>query len=382
MYKTPSNTQRRKSLGDVFSTVKTRLSRDKLADRREVENKSNEEEAHESNILNNSEMEVCQSSPAQDPPRLELMCRLAPSHIKTSSTLEASIDKAMANFGFEYGISQSHSSIKNCVRSQTLPRTGHPPPIPPRSYFRPRSPDGSTAEEPKETGSAKHVPISRHRSQSDNRVPSHWVEKILEESITLRSPTVDSPRLINVAARAGRTHRAYDFQDQVQEFQSRPSTPLSSADYESDIELSNSTGSEQSQYVGTVQAQPGSAKTSTWSLARAQGSTESLKISRHEPTQLLLHLGESANTLMGDVPSTSPAAARHGAMNNECLRHVKALVASRKDFFERSTSLSLDSEGSLEYSGFIRDEKSIIKHDDNDKENLGGLSRLDDYPIY
>ena len=203
----PVVARRRKSLGDMFQrAVKARLGRDKSSSSEDSPVCPSKGQSHRSS----EDAGLEESTPIQlrDPPRLEVLSELPNiNNLQRSSTFRTYLEKAASDINNKYGTVQSLPEARRARRRpswrKTLPNSSRVViPIPPRSYFRPRDESEPLPKTPSvraATSSGDVVDTRSRHYKTCNRIPARQVDKILEESLSLRDPpdyaSVKMPRL-------------------------------------------------------------------------------------------------------------------------------------------------------------------------------------------
>ncbi|CAM1502843.1 Fc.00g076190.m01.CDS01 [Cosmosporella sp. VM-42] len=189
--------RRRKSLGDIFQrAVKSRLSRDKSCSSSEGNPVCTQQDPSPRLTKDGAYEE---SNPTQlcDPPRLEVLSELPHgNNLQRSSTFRTNLEQAAADINNKYGSAKSLPESRGIRRRPSWRKTLSANsrvviPIPPRSYFRPREDAPISRKTPSVGGSppgGDAVNASSRHHKTVNRIPAHQVEKILEQSISLRDP--------------------------------------------------------------------------------------------------------------------------------------------------------------------------------------------------
>ncbi|KAH7131405.1 hypothetical protein B0J13DRAFT_529403 [Dactylonectria estremocensis] len=201
----PVVARRRKSLGDVFHSVKAvkwSLDEDPVSDSSNspVESGSYKKEAPEA--MDDTESHSSITTSESGPPRIEVPSELNQGNIQRSSTFRSFLEKAATDINIKYGLARSLSTSRNGGRLSSWSKThSADTEIEPKSVMsRPRFVVDTSSIAPAALFTDSTVASCKScgsrvccRSKDKRGIPVHQVEKILEQSIHLRNPSRKSP---------------------------------------------------------------------------------------------------------------------------------------------------------------------------------------------
>lgn len=176
---------RRKSLADILHAIRPRQPQDDAthqAQRSALDNST--PTASKDDGARAAPLTTFTEELTDQYPRLDILSELPSTNLQRSSTFRVCVEKAVNDINSKYGMGPSTAESKNDQKYLSKSSVNVEfKPIPPRSYFRPEAPLNLFADTSK-----VNKPLYC-ACNSGSKTPAHWVDKILEQSLRLRSPS-------------------------------------------------------------------------------------------------------------------------------------------------------------------------------------------------